>query len=173
MSKGRAKVLEEFNYFQNNYDPNSLFFVNFWDDTLDNPNVMEWKITLIPAKGTLYEDGYFSLKAKFDENYPDTRPIINFRTRIYHLNIHESTGSICINILNYWKNQPLQSRNMQYVLDCINALLYLENINDPYKDGKEILYKNNIDEYKKKCREYVKKYANPDDFDNFAKQGML
>ena len=61
----------------------SCFTVGFSDE--DNP--FEWKGSIIGPEDTSYKGGLFYFKIIFPDNYPNSRPEIDFLTPIYHLNI--------------------------------------------------------------------------------------
>lgn len=170
MSKNQ--ILKEFNELQNSTDPNDLFAVDYWDDDSDNPNIMEWKITLLGPKGTFYEGGFFLLKVNFSDLYPTYRPEIRFRTKIYHVNVDEKSGDICISSLNNWLKLPSHKKNMRYILDSLAVLLFSQNPDDPLEFGKADLFKEDINQFKKNCQNYVKTYATPENYTNFSIQGF-
>ena len=88
---------------------------------LPNPsNIFHWNITLVGPQDTPYAGGMFFLTADFPETYPKTKPEIRFTNKIYHLNVRESDGHICISTLNQWvPNTPMVS-----VISAIFALFY-------------------------------------------------
>ena len=162
------RISEEFDQLTDDPDVNDLFGVSFWDSESDNPNIYHWKVTLMPPQGTLYEGGFYKLEVLFNTNYPQSPPKVKFLTKIYHCNIDEYDGSICLNTLkNYGWNPSLRIGD---VLNHINVLLINQNPDDAMHSGNE--YKNHKDVFEKKAREWVKKYANINDFENQEKQGI-
>ena len=48
---------------------------------------------------TPYQGGFFELDIKVPDQYPLVPPIVFFRTKIFHPNVHFKTGEICLDIL--------------------------------------------------------------------------
>ena len=166
--KSRMRITEEYDQLTDDPDVNDLFGVSFWDSESDDPDIYHWKVTLMPPQGTLYEGGFYKLEVVFNKNYPDSPPRVKFLTKIYHCNVDPNSGSICLNTLKpeYWK----PSLKIGDVLNHINVLLINPNPDDPMNFGNE--YKNQKDIFEKKAKEWVKKYANINDFENEEKQGI-
>ena len=123
---------------------------------LPNPsNIFHWNITLVGPQDTPYAGGMFFLTADFPETYPKTKPEIKFTNKIYHLNVRESDGHICISTLNQWvPNTPMVS-----VISAIFALFYEQNPLSPYSVSMAAQYKLRRGEFNKTAAEWTKKYA--------------
>ena len=59
---------------------------------------------------------------------------------------------------------------MDDVLNHIIILLYKQNPDSPMNSEMEDLYKNHLSDFEKTAKEWVKLYANVNDFDNPSKQ---
>ena len=123
---------------------------------LPNPsNIFHWNITLVGPQDTPYAGGMFFLTADFPETYPKTKPEIKFSNKIYHLNVRESDGHICISTLNQWvPNTPMVS-----VISAIFALFYEQNPLSPYSVSMAAQYKLRRGEFNKTAAEWTRKYA--------------
>ena len=123
---------------------------------LPNPsNIFHWNITLVGPQDTPYAGGMFFLTADFPETYPKTKPEIRFTNKIYHLNVRESDGHICISTLNQWvPNTPMVS-----VISAIFALFYEQNPLSPYSLTMAAQYKMRRGEFNKVAAEWTRKYA--------------
>ena len=106
--KGKALLQKEMNEFLEDPDTCDLFGVDYWDE--DNPNILSWRITMMGPIGTFYEGGYFLIKADFDENYPVSKPTVRFKTKIYHTNVNQTNGHICLTTLNNWNNTEIRPK---------------------------------------------------------------
>ena len=121
----------------------------------DPSNIFHWKITLLGPQDTPYAGGMFFLTADFPETYPQTKPEIKFVNKIYHLNVRESDGHICISTLNQWvPNTPMVN-----VLSSIFALFYEQNPLSPYSVTMAAQYKLRRNEFNRIASEWTRKYA--------------
>lgn len=124
---------------------------------LSEDSLFEWEASLEAPKGSCYEGGVFILHVTFPSDYPFKAPKIVFKNRIYHPNIN-SNGIICLDILNDNWSPAL---TIQKVLISLLSWLDDPNCEDPLVPEIARLYKNDREEYKLKCKEYVTKYAKP------------
>ena len=121
----------------------------------DPNNIFHWKITLIGPQDTPYAGGMFFLTADFPDNYPKGRPEIRFVNKIYHLNVRDSDGHICINTLNDWvPNTPIVN-----VISAIFSLFYAQNPLSPYSAKMALQYSLNKSEFNRIAAEWTRKYA--------------
>ena len=160
--KGKDLIQKELNDFLENPDLEDIFGIDYWDE--DNPNVLNWKITMYGPEGTLYEGGYFLIKVDFNENYPTEKPEVRFKTKIYHTNVDQTNGHICISTLNNW-DRIKEKPTMKNVLEDIAFLLWNQNADNGYFDFRNE-YINNYSEFQKKAKQWVVEYANVEDYDN-------
>lgn len=79
--------------------PNYLFPP---DDSSDD--LTQLSILLAGPQGTPYMRGLWRLHLKIPEDYPKSPPKATFRTRIWHPNVEETTGAVCVDTLKRdWK----------------------------------------------------------------------
>ena len=127
---------------------------------LIDDNLFEWNSTYVGPEGTGYHGGFFVLKITIPNDYPNSPPSVNFETKIFHPNISESDGSVCIEILKTY-----MWNNSKRIIDILLAIYYLPinpNPNSPMNSNAAELYKkSDKSEYLSKCNEYVRKYAAP------------
>lgn len=160
--KGKDLIQKELNEFLEDPDLEDIFGIDYWDE--DNPNVLNWKITMYGPEGTLYEGGYFLLKVDFKENYPIEKPDVRFKTKIYHTNVNQTNGHICISTLNDWDKMK-EKPTMKNILEDIAFLIWNQNADNGYFDFKNEYIKN-YSEFQKKAKQWVIEYANVEDYDN-------
>ena len=115
----------------------------------------KWKAVFIGPKTSPYAGGFFRLDINFPNNYPNEKPEVYFRTKLYHPNINFGNGRVCISSLNKWN----KNRSIIEVLFSIYVLLLKPNPEDPYNKEAAELYKTDKEQFKKKANEYVRKYA--------------
>ena len=125
---------------------------------LPNPNdIFHWRLSLLGPQDTPYAGGMFFLSVDFPEGYPKVRPEVRFKNKIYHLNVREKDGHICISTLNEWvPNTPMVD-----VISSIFALFYEQNPLSPYSWTMAGQYKLNRNEFNKTAQEWTRKYASP------------
>ena len=167
--KGKDRLLKEYDELTNDPDINNCFGIDYWDPDAPNPDIFHWQITLIPPIGTDYEGGFYKIECRFFKDYPQSAPQLKFVTRIFHCNVGESNGHICVNsIKDNWK----PSLTMEDVFNHIMVLLYKQNPDSAMNTYAANLYKENKEEFLKIVKEYKTKYANINDFENLEKQGI-
>ena len=92
---------------------------------------------------------------------------MKFLTKIYHCNISEYDGHICLNSLsNSWK----PSMTMEDLLKHIIILLYKQNPDDPLNSNAAKVYLKSEKEFKEIVKKEIEEFANINDFENLNKQ---
>jgi len=77
--------------------PNYLFPLH---DASSNPDdLTQLTVLLTGSQGTPYSQGLWRLHLKIPDDYPKSPPKAAFKTRIWHPNVEESTGSVCVDTL--------------------------------------------------------------------------
>ena len=118
-------------------------------------SIFHWNVSLIGPMDTPYAGGTFILTVDFPDTYPNTKPEVRFTNKIYHLNVSNSNGHICISTLNEWKAKT----PMVDVISAIFALFYDQNPKSPYSGEMAREYTSNRNEFNRKAKEWTKQYA--------------
>ena len=124
MSKGMEKLQEEYNEIKKS---DILTSIGGTANPI-NGNLFFWEASLKGPKNSPYENGLFILQMKFNENYPYERPLVQMRTPIFHPNINNENGNICVEYLNRWE----KDYNIIGILHAIFLLLYRPNPYNAY-----------------------------------------
>src|SRR5947208_364027 len=78
---------------------NLIYSVSPVVDKDGKENVFKWTGFIFGPDKSPYTGGAFKIEIDFPTNYPFKAPLIQFKTKIYHPNIHGETGKICLDIL--------------------------------------------------------------------------
>ena len=113
MKKGHEKLEEELKFMRRKAP---LASMGGSAGPIDN--IYHWKALFVGPIGSLYEGGLYYLEMVFTENYPNEKPKVRMRTKIYHPNINLTTGRICVDYLNNWTkdNNIVGIVNAAYIL---------------------------------------------------------
>lgn len=68
-------------------------------DSREQDDLTQLTILLTGPQGTPYSQGVWKLGLRIPEDYPKSPPKACFRTRIWHPNVEENTGSVCVDTL--------------------------------------------------------------------------
>ena len=130
-----------------NEDPNEFFITNF-----------------IGPKDSLYEGGKWKLHIELPENYPYKSPSIGFVNKIYHPNIDERSGTICLDVINQTWSPSFELKNI--FEEFLPQLLLYPNPSDPLNQEAANLYLKHKKNYEEKVKKYVVLYAGKKTEDN-------
>lgn len=124
-------------------------------ETVDD-NVFEWKAFIIGPQDTAYAGFIYELRINYPNEYPFKPPKVQFATIMFHPNIAEQTGEICLDIL---ADKWAPGLSGQHVLLSIQSLLAEPNADDPLNPAAATLYKTDKTKFMKKVELYGKEYS--------------
>ncbi|EJW03560.1 hypothetical protein EDEG_02114 [Edhazardia aedis USNM 41457] len=104
-----------------------------------------------------YENGNFLVNITVPSEYPFKSPSIGFGSKMFHPNIDESSGSICLDVLNQVWSPMYDLVNVCDIF--LPQLLLYPNASDPLNGEAASLFLNDKEKYNNTVKEYVKKYS--------------
>lgn len=114
-----------------------------------------WKACFIGPKNTPFENGLFFIEIKLDDQYPSSKPLARFRTRVYHPNVNWSSGQICLDyIKGKWSANNTLRDAILSIFNLLKNPVFNSTLNgDTSKGGEE------APDYQEKARNYRQQYA--------------
>ncbi len=63
-------------------------------------STQEFEVLFEGPQDSLYDGGNWTVRVGLPDMYPYKSPSIGFKNRIYHPNIDEASGSVCLDVIN-------------------------------------------------------------------------
>ena len=111
-------------------------------------------------KDSLYEGGVYKIRLELPEKYPIKSPSVGFVTKIFHPNVDEVSGTVCLDVLNQTWSPMYELKNIFDVF--LPQLLLYPNPSDPLNSEAASLLLKRPESYRRKVREMVVKFATPE-----------
>ncbi|KAK8217583.1 ubiquitin-conjugating enzyme E2 H [Zalaria obscura] len=109
---------------------------------------------------TPFAGGLWKIHVELPDQYPYKSPSIGFVNRIFHPNIDELSGSVCLDVINQTWSPMYDMVNIFEVF--LPQLLRYPNPTDPLNGEAAALMMRDQKGYDAKVKEYVGKYASKD-----------
>ncbi|AOA63454.1 Ubiquitin-conjugating enzyme subunit [Komagataella phaffii CBS 7435] len=135
-----------------------------YEVNLVNDNMQEFYVTFHGPKESPYEGGVWKIHVELPDQYPYKSPSIGFQNKIFHPNIDEVSGSVCLDVINQTWSPMFDIFNIFETF--LPQLLHYPNASDPLNGDASALYLKSEKTYTEKVKEYVKKYASAEQFQN-------
>ncbi len=149
------------NNINNNFDTNKpieslgIFKIRKFDKN-------HWIIKMKGPKSSMYEKGVFEITFSFPNNYPNIRPEIRIKNKIYHLQVSPSNGHICFQITFEWN----PTTSISELFTSIYLFLSLkQEPNSPYSGEMAREYTTDFFKFVEKAESWVSEYASPTEED--------
>lgn len=128
-----------------------------YEVTLVNDNMQEFYVRFHGPEDTPFKDGVWRVHVDIPDGYPYKSPSIGFLNKIYHPNIDELSGSVCLDVINQTWSPMFDLVNVFDVF--LPQLLRYPNPSDPLNGEAAALMMREPAAYDSKVKEYVTKYA--------------
>lgn len=91
----------------------------FSSTDLSFDDLTQLNVLITGPTGTPYSQGLWRLSLQIPESYPKAPPKATFRTRIWHPNVDENTGSVCVDTLKKDWQPELTLRDVLITIYCL------------------------------------------------------
>ncbi|GJD11567.1 Ubiquitin-conjugating enzyme E2 5 [Galdieria sulphuraria] len=129
-----------------------LMMAEYEVELAENDRVGDFFVKFCGPVDTPYEGGVWKVHVTLPEAYPYKSPSIGFVNRIYHPNVDEMSGSVCLDVIN-------QTWSPMFDLDPLNGEAAALEMREPEK-------------YVAKVKDYVQRYAHPSLFASSSKKEL-
>ncbi|KAB0792598.1 hypothetical protein PPYR_01852 [Photinus pyralis] len=121
-------------------------------------NTNEYFVKFLGPKETPYEGGVWKVRILIPSNYPFSSPSVSFVNKIFHPNVEETSGAVCLDVINQTWSPLYDLSNIFEVF--LPQLLTYPNSRDPLNPEAATLCLFDNATFLKRVKLYVKKYAN-------------
>ncbi|CAK9162822.1 unnamed protein product [Ilex paraguariensis] len=122
-----------------------------------NDGINEFNVEFHGPKESLYEGGVWKVHVELPDAYPYKSPAIGFLNKIYHPNVDELSGSVCLDVINQSWSPMFDLLNVFEVF--LPQLLLYPNPSDPLNGDAASLMMKDQKQYEQKVKEYCERYA--------------
>mmetsp|Transcript_14840 Transcript_14840/g.19576 ORF Transcript_14840/g.19576 Transcript_14840/m.19576 type:complete len:214 (-) Transcript_14840:460-1101(-) len=126
----------------------------------DEDKLYDFHVTFHGPPQTPYEGGIWDVHVTLPQEYPYKSPSIGFSNRLYHPNVDDVSGSVCLDVINQTWSPMFDLVNIFEVF--LPQLLMDPNPTDPLNGEAAALLMRDPEAYNAKVREFVLKYATVD-----------
>ena len=145
-SIGIERIKKEFNHIKND----AVLSLIEGDISTINNDYKYLRVCFKGPKGTPYENGIYYFDIVLKDDYPSSKPLVTFMTKIFHPNVELNSGKVCLYYINHYS----QYNTLSELILIIYNLLAKPNFDDLLNP----LAKK--EDYEKTDKEYNNKYAN-------------
>ncbi|POY76210.1 hypothetical protein BMF94_0405 [Rhodotorula taiwanensis] len=129
-----------------------------YEVTLVDNKMNEFFVSFKGPEETPFAGGVWKIHVELPEGYPYKSPSIGFQNKIFHPNIDELSGSVCLDVINQTWSPMFDMVNIFETF--LPQLLRYPNAADPLNGEAAALLLRDPKAYDAKVKEYVQKFAN-------------
>ncbi|KAK9119645.1 hypothetical protein Scep_017738 [Stephania cephalantha] len=122
-----------------------------------NDGINEFNVDFHGPKDSLYEGGVWKVHVELPDAYPYKSPSIGFMNKIYHPNVDEGSGSVCLDVINQSWSPMFDLLNIFETF--LPQLLLYPNPSDPLNGDAASLMLRDKQQYEQKVKEYCERFA--------------
>ncbi|OXG80045.1 ubiquitin-conjugating enzyme E2 H [Cryptococcus neoformans A2-102-5] len=134
-----------------------------YDVTLVNNKMSEFFVKFKGPTETPFANGVWKIHVELPEQFPYKSPSIGFMNKIFHPNIDETSGSVCLDVINQTWSPMFELINIFEIF--LPQLLRYPNPADPLNGEAASLLMRDPKAYAKKVESYVERFASAEDAD--------
>jgi len=134
-----------------------------------NDGLNEINVEFHGPKESLYEGGVWKIRVRLPDTYPYKSPSIAFVNKIYHPNVNERSGSVCLDVINQSWSPMFDLLNVFEVF--LPQLLLYPNPSHPFNCDAGALMMKDQKLYDQKVKEYCERYAKKATITNSTPEG--
>ncbi|KAJ1973720.1 ubiquitin-conjugating enzyme E2 H [Dimargaris verticillata] len=128
-----------------------------YEVNLINDSMQEFFVRFQGPDDTPFAGGLWKVRVELPDQYPYKSPSIGFTNKIYHPNIDEMSGAVCLDVINQTWSPMFDMINIFEVF--LPQLLRYPNPTDPLNGEAAALLMREPKSYEQKVRDYVARYA--------------
>ncbi|KAJ3236467.1 Mismatch repair endonuclease pms2 [Chytriomyces hyalinus] len=128
-----------------------------YEVTLVNDSMQEFFVLFHGPDDTPFKGGMWKVHVELPDQYPYKSPSIGFMNKIFHPNIDELSGSVCLDVINQTWSPMFDMINIFEVF--LPQLLRYPNPTDPLNGEAAAMLMRDPSAYEVKVKDHTSKYA--------------